>query len=206
MQAIARKGLSNSLGRSLVARPAAMVPARAISTESMDSRQAMDLLNQQRAKRPSSPWHIYQPQLTSMSSIANRVTGTGLSVGKFLSHLSRRVPRLLGFAKGDELTPPLFWAIRAAFYGVFLGHVLAPAFGTTLDSASLVELFAALPGWFATSLKAAVAGATSYHTINGLRHLGWDMGYLLDLKTSYMAGYIVIGASVLSTAAIMALF
>lgn len=143
----------------------------------MDSRQAMDLLNQQRAKRPSSPWHIYQPQLTSMSSIANRVTGTGLSVGKFLSHLSRRVPRLLGFAKGDELTPPLFWAIRAAFYGVFLGHVLAPAFGTTLDSASLVELFAALPGWFATSLKAAVAGATSYHTINGLRHLGWDMGY-----------------------------
>lgn len=47
----------------------------------MDSRQAMDLLNEQRAKRPSSPWHIYQPQLTSMSSIANRATGAGLSVG-----------------------------------------------------------------------------------------------------------------------------
>jgi succinate dehydrogenase (ubiquinone) cytochrome b560 subunit len=47
----------------------------------MDSRQALDLLNEQRAKRPSSPWHIYQPQLTSVSSIANRATGAGLSVG-----------------------------------------------------------------------------------------------------------------------------
>ena len=59
----------------------------------MDSRQAMDLLNEQRAKRPSSPWHIYQPQLTSMSSIANRATGAGLSVG--MSSLFRfRFPRL----------------------------------------------------------------------------------------------------------------
>lgn len=38
-------------------------------------------------------------------------------------------------------------------------------------------MFAALPGWFATSLKAAVAAAGSYHTLNGLRHLGWDMGF-----------------------------
>ncbi|KWU44066.1 cytochrome b560 subunit of succinate dehydrogenase [Rhodotorula sp. JG-1b] len=172
MQAITRKQLTSGLGRSLVARPASVIPARAVSTEAMDSRQAMDLLNEQRAKRPSSPWHIYQPQLTSMSSIANRATGAGLSV---------------------------------AFYAVFLGHVMAPAFGTTLDSAALVDMFAALPGWFATSLKGAVAAAGSYHTLNGLRHLSWDMGYLLDLKTSYMAGYVVLGATALSTAAILAL-
>lgn len=54
---------------------------------------------------------------------------------------------------------------------------MAPAFGTTLDSAALVDMFAALPGWFATSLKGAVAAAGSYHTLNGLRHLSWDMGY-----------------------------
>lgn len=60
------------------------VASRAVSTEAMDSRQAMDLLNEQRAKRPSSPWHIYQPQLTSISSIANRATGAGLSVGTFI--------------------------------------------------------------------------------------------------------------------------
>ena len=124
---------------------------------------------------------------------------------------------------------------------------MAPAFGTTLDSAALVDMFAALPGWFATSLKGAVAAAGSYHTLNGLRHLSWDMGYreslckpdapvgprdggfranpagrlkfglassvlvltsiltVLDLKTSYMAGYVVLGATALSTAAILAL-
>jgi succinate dehydrogenase/fumarate reductase cytochrome b subunit len=54
---------------------------------------------------------------------------------------------------------------------------MAPAFGTTLDSAALVDMFAAFPGWFATSLKGAVAAAGSYHTLNGLRHLSWDMGY-----------------------------
>lgn len=143
--------------------------------------------------------------------------------------------------------------VRTAFYAVFLGHVLAPAFGTTLDSAALIDLFASLPGWFATSLKGAVAAAGSYHTLNGLRHLGWDMGYcesscapvpepsfgardgaregvetrlgesvfrptitsadplgparpaVLDLKASYMAGYVVLGATALSTAAILAL-
>ncbi|GAA5976539.1 hypothetical protein JCM10908_005536 [Rhodotorula pacifica] len=173
MQAITRKQLTSGLGRSaLLARPAMVMPARAVSTESMDSRQAMDLLNQQRAKRPSSPWHIYQPQLTSATSIANRVTGSGLSV---------------------------------AFYAVFLSHVMAPAFGATIDSAALVDAFASLPGWFATSLKAAVAAAGSFHTFNGLRHLAWDTGYFLDLKTSYMAGYAVLGATALSTAALLAL-
>jgi len=41
----------------------------------------MDLLNKQRLLRPSSPhFTIYQPQLTWIGSIANRVTGAGLSV------------------------------------------------------------------------------------------------------------------------------
>jgi len=50
----------------------------------MDNAQALEFLNQRRAERPSSPWHIYQPQLTSMSSIANRATGAGLSAGASL--------------------------------------------------------------------------------------------------------------------------
>lgn len=50
----------------------------------MTPEQAYIMLNKQRALRPNSPWHIYKPQMTSLSSIANRVTGTGLSVGKYL--------------------------------------------------------------------------------------------------------------------------
>ncbi|BGP23172.1 succinate dehydrogenase (ubiquinone) cytochromeb subunit [Rhodotorula toruloides] len=172
MQALARQSFTNQALRRTFARPAALVPARSVSTQPMSKEEALEYLNQQRAKRASSPWHIYQPQLTSMSSIANRVTGTGLSV---------------------------------AFYGIFLSHVIAPVFGASVDSAALIDAWTALPSFLQLTTKTAVVGATAYHTFNGLRHLSWDMGYLLDLKTSYMAGYAVIGASALSTAAILAM-
>jgi hypothetical protein len=55
---------------------------RDVSTATLTAAGNQELLDRQRALRPNSPWHIYQPQLTSLSSIANRVTGTGLSVGE----------------------------------------------------------------------------------------------------------------------------
>ena len=55
---------------------------RDITTQSLSPAENLELLNKQRALRPNSPWHIYQPQLTSVSSVMNRVTGAGLSVGE----------------------------------------------------------------------------------------------------------------------------
>lgn len=41
--------------------------------------------------------------------------------------------------------------------------------------------------------------ALFYHLLNGIRHLLWDAGWLLDLKGAYASGYIVvIGAAVLT--------
>lgn len=58
---------------------------RAIQTESLPPSANELILNQQRLKRPSSPhFTIYQPQLTWIMSIANRVTGVALSVRKFI--------------------------------------------------------------------------------------------------------------------------
>ncbi|KAL7279463.1 succinate dehydrogenase cytochrome b560 subunit [Trametes coccinea BRFM310] len=54
---------------------------RSIQTESLPPTAQEQILNQQRLRRPSSPhFTIYQPQLTWLGSIANRVTGAGLSV------------------------------------------------------------------------------------------------------------------------------
>lgn len=54
---------------------------RGVQTESLRPEQAVDFLNAQRLKRPSSPhFTIYQPQLTWFASIANRITGVGLTV------------------------------------------------------------------------------------------------------------------------------
>ncbi|KAJ7811525.1 succinate dehydrogenase cytochrome b560 subunit, partial [Mycena olivaceomarginata] len=49
-------------------------------TESLPPSAAVDILNKQRLLRPSSPhFTIYQPQITWIASIANRVTGGALS-------------------------------------------------------------------------------------------------------------------------------
>ncbi len=40
---------------------------------------------------------------------------------------------------------------------------------------------------------------TSYHLLNGIRHLFWDIGIGLSIKDSYMSGYLVIMFSTLTT-------
>jgi hypothetical protein len=55
--------------------------SRFIQTESMNPSAEQEILNSQRLKRPSSPhMTIYQYQLSWVGSIANRMTGVGLSV------------------------------------------------------------------------------------------------------------------------------
>ncbi|KAI0346246.1 succinate dehydrogenase cytochrome b560 subunit [Trametopsis cervina] len=57
------------------------IAKRSVQTQSLPPSAADKILNEQRLKRPSSPhFTIYQPQLTWVGSIANRITGTGLSV------------------------------------------------------------------------------------------------------------------------------
>ncbi|TEB23250.1 succinate dehydrogenase cytochrome b560 subunit [Coprinellus micaceus] len=65
---------SNAIIRNAIGR-------RSIKTNSLTPQAGDVILNNQRLKRPSSPhFTIYQPQLTWLGSIANRVTGAGLSV------------------------------------------------------------------------------------------------------------------------------
>ena len=117
----------------------------------------------QAAANPSPP---NRPQLSWLSSIANRVTGTALSAG---------------------------------VYAGALAYVAAPAVGLGFDGASIISLFASFPEWsvcialpsyfLLLGLKAVdlhrakifsktlVGLPFWFHTWNGMRHLGWDMGY-----------------------------
>jgi succinate dehydrogenase / fumarate reductase, cytochrome b subunit len=38
-----------------------------------------------------------------------------------------------------------------------------------------------------------------FHLLNGIRHLLWDAGWLLDLRGAYASGWIVVGLSILLT-------
>ncbi|ORY52819.1 hypothetical protein BCR35DRAFT_310562 [Leucosporidium creatinivorum] len=145
---------------------------RTISTKRLSPDQGTGLLDEQRSKRPSSPWHItLQPYAYTMGmSMTTRVSGAAMSV---------------------------------SFYAIFLSHVLGPMFGYTIDSTAMLETFHSLSDALQTAAKVLIAGPLSFHTLNGLRHLAWDRGYFMQLKSSYAAGYAVLASTVASTVALV---
>ena len=58
---------------------------------------------------------------------------------------------------------------------------------------------AVLRSWFGDLVLFLSLWALWYHSLGGIRHLIWDSGRGLDLKSSYTMGYIMIGGSVLLT-------
>ena len=88
-------------------------------------------------------------------------------------------------------------------------------------SGSILVLFAALWVWWLVALvngpdayaqfisfnsslighliQIAISWALFYHLMNGIRHLLWDAGWLLNLKGAYSSGWTVIILSILAT-------
>ena len=48
----------------------------------------------------------------------------------------------------------------------------------------------------------AFAAALVYHFLNGIRHLLWDVGWGFEIPQVYASGYVVVGLTVVITAAI----
>jgi succinate dehydrogenase (ubiquinone) cytochrome b560 subunit len=109
--------------------------------------------------------------------------------------------------------------MRTVLYGFSIAYLFAPG---TFDSASIVEVVSGLPDSAKYVGKALLAAPFAFHSINGLRHLSWDMGkctplqflddcdetnctcsIVLSLKGAYMAGYVVLGATAASTVALV---
>jgi succinate dehydrogenase / fumarate reductase cytochrome b subunit len=105
-----------------------------------------------------------------------------------------------------QLTSLMSIAHRAS--GVFLSVVGAPlllwwiiAINNGPDSyQALLGFFG---GWAGQGLLAASMLALSYHLLNGIRHLVWDSGRALDIRSAYTAGWLVLIASALLTAVLL---
>lgn len=116
-------------------------------TIKMSPGENLNLLNQQRSVRPSSPhFTIYEPQLTWLLSILNRVTGVGLSVVFYVYAMTYAGAPLMGLQ-------------------------------SFVQSGHLTELVATAPFWLKLAVKAPLAFAFNFHNFNGIRHLVWDRGY-----------------------------
>ncbi|THH10311.1 hypothetical protein EW145_g1416 [Phellinidium pouzarii] len=110
--------------------------------------------------------------------------------------------------------PQLTWigsiANRAAgttlsvlLYGFTISYVVFPLVGAPFSSTDVVEFISALPESVKYGCKALLAAPFAFHTWNGLRHLAWDSGKFLTLKGAYTSGYAVLGATAVSTIALL---
>ncbi|KAN0066198.1 cytochrome b subunit of succinate dehydrogenase, Sdh3p [Thecaphora frezii] len=107
----------------------------AVTTSKMTQGENLELLNSHRASRPISPhMTIYQPQLTWYASIANRMTGAGLSALMYGYAIAYVAAPHLGLAEAlssasvVELVSHLpFWlklAVKAPLAAAFSFHNL----------------------------------------------------------------------------------
>jgi succinate dehydrogenase / fumarate reductase, cytochrome b subunit len=60
-----------------------------------------------------------------------------------------------------------------------------------------------LSAWYGKLVVIGFMLAMVYHWLNGLRHLGWDAGFGLDIKQTYATGKLLIVAFVLISAALL---
>jgi succinate dehydrogenase cytochrome b subunit len=61
------------------------------------------------------------------------------------------------------------------------------------DAYESVEDF--LGSWLGLLVLFGWTAALFYHLCNGIRHLVWDTGYALDLKSTYTGGWVVVAAT-----------
>ena len=92
--------------------------------------------------------------------------------------------------------------------GVFLSIIGAPLLLWWLIAVSNgPQAYDALLGFLGSLIGQLLLIATifclSFHMINGVRHLVWDTGRALDIKTAYTAGWLVLIGTVLLSAILL---
>ena len=101
-----------------------------------------------------------------------------------------------------QLTSVLSISHRITGVLLSLGMVMVAAWLVALAAGP--EAFTTVNAWLASpvGIGALLAWtlALFYHLLNGIRHLVWDAGWLLDLKGAYASGWTVVVLSLALTA------
>ena len=96
-----------------------------------------------------------------------------------------------------QLTSVLSILHRAAGVALSIGTVVLVWW--LIAAASTPEAFEAATGflysWLGLLLLFGWSVALFYHLCNGIRHLVWDTGHALDLRSTYLGGWLVLGGT-----------
>ncbi|KAJ5637167.1 hypothetical protein N7490_007046 [Penicillium lividum] len=93
-------------------------------------------------------------------------------------------------------------ALSGSLYLWAAAYLASPTFGWHLESASMVAAMGALPVAAKILLKTTLALPFTYHAMNGVRHLTWDLGRALTNPAIIRSGWAVMGLSVTSAVAL----
>jgi succinate dehydrogenase / fumarate reductase cytochrome b subunit len=91
--------------------------------------------------------------------------------------------RITGFKLSAALVPLAIWLYLAAY-----------------DAAGLEVFYEYASSWIGLLFLAGWSFAFYYHLMNGVRHLFWDAGKLLEIEDATRAGYLVLGGTLGLTA------
>jgi len=105
-----------------------------------------------------------------------------------------------------QMTSLMSIAHRAS--GVFLSIVGAPLLlwyvsAVARGPKAYDSLMSFIDGWPGRLVLTAVVLALFYHLFNGIRHLVWDTGRALEIRSAYTAGWLVLIATVLASAVLL---
>ncbi|KIM26273.1 hypothetical protein M408DRAFT_330656 [Serendipita vermifera MAFF 305830] len=93
--------------------------------------------------------------------------------------------------------------LSVGMYAFFLSYLAAPVVGVPLDSAHIIDFIHQLPEWAKLSGKTILSAPFVFHTLNGMRHLQWDVVKGMNNAAVKRSGYAVLAGTVLGTAALV---
>ncbi|KAF2272628.1 mitochondrial succinate dehydrogenase cytochrome b560 subunit C [Westerdykella ornata] len=111
-------------------------------------------------------------------------------------HLSIYRPQITWY--GSALNRVTGIMLSGSLYLFGIAYLAAPAMGWHLETPSMVAAVAAWPVFAKVGAKVALAFPFFYHSLNGLRHLSWDLGLGFKNTTVMRTGWAVVATSVVA--------
>ena len=104
-------------------------------------------------------------------------------------------PFMIGPYYKPQLTSLMSITHRAS--GVFLSVVGAPLLlwwiiALSSGPEAYAALLECLAGWIGKLVLLACLFCLNFHLLNGIRHLVWDTGRMLELRQIYASGYVMV--------------
>jgi succinate dehydrogenase / fumarate reductase cytochrome b subunit len=115
-------------------------------------------------------------------------------------------PFMIGPYYRPQMTSLMSITHRAS--GVYLSIVGTPLLlwfliAVARGPESYAAMLACLGGWLGSVAVAVSILCLSFHLLNGIRHLVWDTGRALDIRTAYTLGWLVLAGTVVLTAVLL---